>query len=330
MRVLVTGATGFIGSWTAKAVHDAGHQVRYLVRDPARLEPIRDALGLDTSDVAVGDMIDRESVRNALEGCDAVVHVAAVVSIEPKRADEIIATNHLGAENVVGQAVELGLDPVVYVSSVAALYSPRLPRLHPDLPVGGWNDGYGRSKADVERYVRELQDSGAPVAITYPGMVIGPPAGEQLGESAIATAFAIQTGFLPGRHATWSIVDVRDLADLHARLLTPGIGPRRYLAGGTPLTLSELADEFTKLRGKRFRIVPVPDRWMIGFGKIAELFRPMLKGQLLNFTEASMRYYVDLAPADNSATERDLGMVWRDPRESLAATVEALRERSLI
>jgi nucleoside-diphosphate-sugar epimerase len=330
MRVLVTGGTGFIGAWTAKAIEDAGHTVRYLVRDPARLEPMRQSLGLKADDVATGDITDADSVRRALEGCDAVVHVAAVVTIEPDRAEEMIATNHRGAENVIGQAVELGLDPIVHVSSVAALYAPGLTSFHPELPVGGWNDGYGRSKADVERYVRSLQERDAPIAITYPGMVIGPAAGGQMGESALATAFAIETGFLPGRKATWSIIDVRDLAELHARLLEPGRGPRRYLAGGTPLTLPELAETFTRLRGKKFRILTVPDRWLIGFGKVAEKFRPLLRGQMLNFTEASMRYYVDFPRADNSPSERDLGMVYREPRETLAITVEELRQQGRI
>jgi nucleoside-diphosphate-sugar epimerase len=291
---------------------------------------MRESLGLLATDYAVGDITDRDSVRKALDGCDAVIHVAGVVSIEPDRADEIIATNHAGAENIVGQAVELGLDPIVYVSSVAALYQPNLPGLHPDLPVGGWNDAYGRSKADVERYIRGLQDQGAPIATTYPGMVIGPDAGGQMGESAVATAFAIKTGFLPGRKAIWSIIDVRDLGDLHARLLESGKGPRRYLAGGTAMGLPELADSFTRLTGKKFRILPVPDRWLIGFGKVAEKFRRFLSGELLNFTEASMRYYVDLPRADNSPSERDLGMAYRDPRDTLEVTVAALRSNGLL
>ncbi|MDT5220694.1 MAG: hypothetical protein QOF15_2799, partial [Mycobacterium sp.] len=74
MRVLVTGGTGFVGGWTAKAIADAGHSVRFLVRKPERLQTSVAALGVDTSDFAVGDIKDRDSVRAALQGCDAVVH----------------------------------------------------------------------------------------------------------------------------------------------------------------------------------------------------------------------------------------------------------------
>jgi len=98
----VTGGTGFIGGWTAKAIEDAGHQVRLLVRDPARLGTGAGALGVDVSDYSVGDITDRASVRRALEGCDAVVHAAAVVAMDPKQADSMIATNLAGAENVLG------------------------------------------------------------------------------------------------------------------------------------------------------------------------------------------------------------------------------------
>lgn len=67
---------------------DAGHHVRFLVRNPARLECSAAKLGLDTSDHVVGDITDPDSVRRALDGCDAVVHAAAVVAVDPRRAEE--------------------------------------------------------------------------------------------------------------------------------------------------------------------------------------------------------------------------------------------------
>ena len=79
MRVLVTGGTGFVGGWSAKAIADAGHSVRFLVRNPARLETSIAQLGVDTTDYAVGDITDRDSTMRALDGCDAVVHSAAAV-----------------------------------------------------------------------------------------------------------------------------------------------------------------------------------------------------------------------------------------------------------
>ncbi|WP_019685593.1 NAD-dependent epimerase/dehydratase family protein, partial [Mycobacterium avium] len=227
MRVLITGGTGFVGGWTAKAISDAGHSIRFLVRNPGKLHTSVAKLGVDVSDFAVADITDRVAVREALQGCDAVVHSAALVATDPRQTAEMLATNMQGAQNVLGQSVELGLDPIVHVSSFTALFHPDLETLTAELPVVGGADGYGTSKAQVEIYARGLQDAGAPVNITYPGMVLGPPVGDQFGEAGEGVRAALQMHAIPGRSAAWLIVDVRDLAALHAALLEPGRGPRR-------------------------------------------------------------------------------------------------------
>lgn len=227
MRVLVTGGTGFVGGWTAKAIADAGHSVRFLVRNPARLKTSVAKLGVDVSDFAVADISDRDSVREALNGCDAVVHSAALVATDPRETSRMLSTNMAGAQNVLGQAVELGMDPIVHVSSFTALFRPNLATLSADLPVAGGTDGYGQSKAQIEIYARGLQDAGAPVNITYPGMLLGPPVGDQFGEAGEGVRSALWMHVIPGRGAAWLIVDVRDVAALHAALLESGRGPRR-------------------------------------------------------------------------------------------------------
>ena len=211
-----------MGGWTAKVIADAGHSVRFLVRNPDRLQTSVAKLGVDVSDFSVGDIIDRVSVREALQGCDAVVHSAALVATDPRQTNEMLTTNMQGAQNVLGQAVELGLDPIVHVSSFTALFHPNLETMTADLPVVGGADGYGTSKAQVDIYARGLQDAGAPVNITYPGMVMGPPVGNQYGEVGEGVRAALQMHVIPGRSGGWLIVDVRDLAALHTALLEPG------------------------------------------------------------------------------------------------------------
>ncbi|MDF2826696.1 MAG: oxidoreductase [Mycobacterium sp.] len=93
MRVLVTGGTGFVGAWTAKAAQEQGHQVRFLVRNPERLRTSAGQIGVDTSDHVVGDIADAASTEAAMANCDAVIHCAAMVSTDPNRADEMLTTN---------------------------------------------------------------------------------------------------------------------------------------------------------------------------------------------------------------------------------------------
>ena len=318
---MLTGGTGYVGAWTAKACVDAGHEVRYLVRTPEKLARSAGALGLDTGDHVVGDITDAESVRRAMEGCDAVIHCAAVVALGPDDAEWMSRTNLEGARNVLGQAVELGLDPVVHCSSAAAVFRPGLSVLTADLPVLGGLDDYGRSKGEVEEYARGLQADGAPVVITYPVMVLGPPAGDQLGEANEGLLKGLRLRMLPGTGATWTVCDVRDLGRAHAALLEPGHGPRRYVTGGITVPVREAARILTEVSGRRVLHVPVPDATLRVFGRLNDrlhLGSPM--------TASAMEYSTRMPDADNGPMRKELGVEFRDPRETIADACEGLRE----
>ncbi|GAA1941159.1 NAD-dependent epimerase/dehydratase family protein [Nocardioides marmoribigeumensis] len=320
MKVLLTGGTGYVGAWTAKACVDAGHEVRYLVRTPEKLARSAGALGLDTSDHVVGDITDSGSVRRAMEDCEAVIHCAAVVALGPEDAEWMSRTNLEGARHVLGQAVEQGLDPVVHCSSAAALFRPGLPVLTADLPVLGGLDDYGRSKGEVEEYARSLQSAGAPVVCTYPVMVLGPPAGDQLGEANEGLLKGLRLRMLPGTGATWTVCDVRDLGRAHAALLEPGRGPRRYVTGGVTVPVREAARVLSEVSGRRVLHVPVPDAALRGFGRLQDRLRlgtPM--------TASAMEYYTRMPDADNEPMRTDLGVEFRDPRETLADACDGLR-----
>jgi nucleoside-diphosphate-sugar epimerase len=321
----MTGGTGFVGAWTAKAVVEAGHRVRFLVRNPARLMTSVGQLGVDTSDHTVGDIADGSSTDAALDGCDAVIHCAAMVSTDPRQADLMLRTNLDGGRNVLGAAVERGLDPIVHVSSFTALFRPGVDVLHADLPIGGGSDGYGRSKAALETYARGLQDAGAPVTVTYPGMVLGPPAGDQFGEAAEGVQAAVQMRGLPGRAGGWLVVDVRDVAALHAALLTPGMGPRRYMAGGRRVSVAELASMIGSAANRSLRAYPVPDALLRNIGWLADAVRQYLPFET-PISAAAMQYFTQMPHSDDTPSTVELGINYRDPRETLRDTVCGLQK----
>lgn len=320
MRVLVTGGTGFIGAHTAAALVGAGHEVRLLVRDPKRIETTVGRLEAGSMDHAVGDITDAASVEAALTGCDAVVHCAAAVSTERHRAAETLRTNTLAAENVLGLGVKLGLDPIIHVSSVTALFQAGLPALHGDLPVAQPDSAYGRSKAAADLYARSLQEAGAPVVITYPGAVMGPPAGTSFGEANDSMAGFLRFGVAPINQGGLSIIDVRDCADIHVAACVPGQGPRRYVCGGTLLWISQFGAVVAEVTGKRFVVLPLPGAVLRAAGRLVDAavrFVPIPLG----LTHESSVYLTQWVPTDDQPVFDELGITYRDVKETIADTL---------
>ncbi|WP_245548421.1 NAD-dependent epimerase/dehydratase family protein [Gordonia araii] len=315
---MITGATGFVGGWTARAVHERGHDIRFLVRNPDKLARTAAFFGFDASDLVVGDITDAATVAKALDGCDAVVHAAAEVALHGTDAEgeeALVRRNTDGARNVIGRAVEAGIDPIVHVSSCAVLWTPTDAVLHEGLPVTGGAGAYGRAKTAIEEYVRALQDDGAPIAITYPAGVAGPAAAGHLGEAGDALYTLAAVGVL-GRTAGLTLVDVRDLADLHARLLEPGRGARRVVAGGHRISGARLAEALSDASGKRVRYLPIPNTALIGLGALADRFPTHVPAKLGQLSETAAQYLLYPPNPDNSVAEA-LGVTFRPVTETI-------------
>jgi nucleoside-diphosphate-sugar epimerase len=104
MRVLVTGGTGFLGGHSVARLIRSGHEVRLLVRSRERADSSLATHDVSVSDVVLGDVTDRQSVANAVSGCDAVLHCAAVFSFDPRAGPEMAASNARSTEIVLGAA----------------------------------------------------------------------------------------------------------------------------------------------------------------------------------------------------------------------------------
>ncbi|MQW77426.1 NAD-dependent epimerase/dehydratase family protein [Nocardioides sp. dk4132] len=257
MRVLLTGGTGFVGCHTAAAIAAAGHDLRLLVRRPDQVPVSLGPRGVEVTDVVVGDVLDESVVAEAVAGCEAVVHAAAVYSLDPRRGAEVRRTNLRAAEVVLGRAVASGLDPVVHVSTTVAL--TRYAGSGPDLPLGDIDLPYAQSKIASELVARRLQEAGAPVVTVYPGAVYGPddPYRGDQGERL--------RWILTGRFPFWPqgglhVTDVRDVAAVTAAVLEPDRGPRRYVVPGHHVDGDELYAAFAQATGRRFPHVLVPGR----------------------------------------------------------------------
>lgn len=324
MRVLVTGATGFVGFHTAKVLHEAGHEVRLLVRSVEKMRRVMKPFGMDALKHVKGDIADAPSVARALRDCDAVVHAAAAVNIRATDALETIRTNRRGTELVIGGAVERGIDRIVQVSSSTALFNPGLDMVDEDSPLGTQDVGYGRSKIESDLYVRGLQQHGAGIYTTYPGSIMGPD-DPGLSEAMAGLMTLLGVVYFVTSSGT-QIVDVRDLAEAHLRLIERGGPPERYLMGGQFFTWSEMADILEDLIGTRLRRVHVSKGALQALGRFGDMMHSFMSLDI-PLTFEAVQYATEWTQSDDSKVKRVLGIEYRDIRETLGDSVIWLVEK---
>lgn len=322
MRVLVTGATGYVGSHTVAALVEAGHDVRALARSEARVAPALAPFGSPTVEVAVGDVTDPDSVERALTGCDAVIHAASVFSMDNRKAQEMLSVNVAGTDLVLGTAVRLGLDPVVLVSSELALLPPNGRVLTPESPVGRPPTPYCRSKAESELVARRYREQGAPVVSVCPSAVWGPH-DPHFGEGVLLCQNVLRWRYpavLPGG---MHISDVRDVARVHAAVLEPGRGPRAYLVAGHYISVAGMVRLLSEVTGRWLPFATMPKSLMLAVGKASDALQERVSVRM-PWAYEGIWVLACAARCDDSRTREELGVVPRSLRETFADTARWL------
>ncbi|XRQ13636.1 nitroreductase family deazaflavin-dependent oxidoreductase [Actinomadura welshii] len=316
MRVFVTGASGFVGSYTVRALLAAGHRPRALVRDPGKATKVLETIGVATQDVELvqGDMLEAGTVTEALDGCDAAIHAAAAIGVTGQARD-LVEANVQGTRNVVGGAVAHGLAPVIHVSTLAVFVPPSAPVITANGALASPRTDYGRSKLAAEEYVRGLQADGAPVTIVYPGGVCGPhqPVLDALMEGLAAALGKVWP--LPGGGV--SVIDVRDLGEALARSVEARQGPSRWVLGGHYLTWPQYADLCDRLTGVKCRRVRVPSAVMLGLGSALDAAKRVRRFDY-PLTRDAAEFMVTLVPTDDRPALDALGLTLRPVEETVA------------
>lgn len=317
----MTGGTGFLGAHSVRAVRAAGHDVRVLVHPTDSPDVALVPLGVELvgDEVVVGDVCDPSAVDHLLDGCDALLHAAGIVGVDDSREQLMWDVNVQATAMVLAQAVAARLDPIVHVASYAALYPSPTGVIGPDTPTAPGRSAYGRTKSVADRIARGLQAGGAPVVITYPSSVVGPPAGTRRGVSADGWAPLLRFGVSVAFDGGMEMIDVRDVADVHAALFSagPGLGPRRYVCGGEMVPFNDVVDALEGASGRRIRRIPISPRAMRALGHASDVASRMLRFPPVLSSEAAI-LLTRPHPTDDSVTLSELGLTWRPVRSALA------------
>ena len=319
MRILITGATGFVGAAVARRLLAQNLDVRALIRATSDLSNIAD-LPIETM---IGDLRDRPSLDRALTGTEALFHVAADYRMWARRPQELIDSNVTGTINLMDAALAAGTKRIVYCSSVAALgYAGRgVPadeatpaRLEQMIGV------YKRSKFLAEGEVmRRVAERGLPAVIVNPSAPMGPrdvkptPTGRIVVDAAMGRIPAyVDTGL--------NVVHVDDVAGGHMLAFEKGRIGERYVLGGENLTLHELLTIIAELVGRRPPFIRVPHALTIPIGYCAETWCRFFGGEPIATADAARMAKKKMFYNSDKA-KRELGYAPRPAREAIADSI---------
>jgi nucleoside-diphosphate-sugar epimerase len=282
VKAFVTGATGFVGGRLAAPLRERGDEVVALVRDPGKAGRLRE-LGCT---IVEGDLASRPALAAAMEGCDAVFHVAAIYrnGVPRSKRDELFAANVTGTENALDAAVDAGVGRIVYVSSNVAFGDTRGEVVDEtyEPPAGQYVSLYHETKALAHRAARDRIAQGAPIVIVQPGGIYGPGDHTEIG-GMLERGVRGKVVVLPfgGVGLNWVFVDdlVEGILLAHDRRR---VG-ESYVLGGEIGTLRHAVEKSFAAGGHGARIVPVPT-WAV---RLATPLGPLLGLSIADLVSAS-------------------------------------------
>lgn len=318
MRAFVTGATGFVGRRLVARLRARGDDVVALVRSRER------AAGLD-AELVEGDLSSRRALAMAMDGADAVFHLAAIYRVGVARSERpaLVEANVRGTENVLDAATDAHVPRIVYVSTVNVFGNTRgevVDETYERAP-GDWLSTYDWTKFEAHRVARDRIERGSPVVIVQPGAIYGPGDHSELG----AQLEQARTGTLRFRALSdvgVNAVHVDDVADGILLAYAHGRLGESYVLGGEITTLGRMLETTARLAGTKAPRLTVPTRLV----RLAIPFGPLV-GRAMG-TGPNLRELIAASDgvtywATDAKARQELGYGPRDLETGLAELVAA-------
>jgi dihydroflavonol-4-reductase len=320
--VLVTGASGFVGSAIANTAREAGYAVRVLVRATSPRTNVH-----PEDEVVLGDLADPASLASACKGVRYLFHAAADYRLWSRDPDELVRTNLDGTRNLMGEALRADIERIVYTSSVATI-SPGFDETRP-LDAEAAIGNYKRSKVLAERAVEKMVTRDRlPAVIVNPSTPIGPrdvkptPTGRVIVEAA--------SGRMPGYVDTGlNLAHVDDVAAGHLAALQRGRIGERYILGGENVLLSQMLADIAGLVGRKAPWLRFPRHaiWPLAIGAEAVA---RFTGREPFVTRDALRMAAYRMFFDDTKARRELGYSSRPYREGIADAISWFRQEGYI
>ncbi|HWD54059.1 MAG TPA: hopanoid-associated sugar epimerase [Acidimicrobiales bacterium] len=330
-RVLVTGATGFIGSAVTRNLVNRGQEVVALVEpgaDTANLE------GLEVKQV-VGDLRRADDVRQVVGGCRAVFHVAALYRFWARDPSAFYAINVDGTRNVLGAASEAGVERLVYTSTVGTLGLEQVTdgstaadeRSYPD--VRHLYGSYKRSKYVAEHEVLRAAAEGLPVSLILPTFPLGP------GDRAPTPTGQLVLDYLNGRvpgfvNTILNVAHVDDVAEGQVLALERGRNGRSYILGGENLTLEQLLGELATITGLPRARIKVPRALSLVVAAVSETIEGRILHRHPSIPLEAARMSTSQMAFDVSRAKEELGYAPRPAIEALEASARWFTDSGMV
>lgn len=326
MKVFVTGATGFVGSHVAKELAAQGAEMRILTRKTSNLANLEGVSGK----TVVGDLLAPDSLRTAIQGCDAVMHVAADYRLWVRDPKAMYAANVEGTRALLKMAREEGVRRFVYTSSVATMGFRTDGTIVDEATPVSLEDmvgHYKRSKFMAEQVALEAARAGQAVVVLNPTTPIG------AGDIKPTPTGQIVVDFLNKKFPAYvdtglNLVDVTEVARTHVAALEPGVGRvgERYILGGENLTLKQILDKMSAITGLPSPTMKVPHAVAMTFAFFDENIQGRLLGKEPRATVEAVRMGKKKMFASSAKAERELGFKVMPVYEALRKAIAWFRE----
>lgn len=326
MRILVTGGTGFVGSWLVKRLVKDGHQVRVLHRRESSLDELT---GLEFES-AFGDVTNAESVAKAAEGVDSVFHLAGVVGYSKSMRAQMEKVNVQGTANVVEACRQNDVRRLLHVSSVAAIgasYKPNLLNENSPYSIESLHLGYFDTKHKAEQIVRKaVKQRQLDAVIVNPSTAYGPGDAKKGSRKVQIKVAQGRFPFYPSGGA--SIVSIHDVVDGMMRAWKNGRGGERYILSGENLFVRDVFRKIAARAGVRPPLIPLPKPVALMLGKAGDRLESVGKKTPINLENAwvaSLFHWFD-----SSKAKIELGFNPRSADEAINESVDWMKEHGII